>query len=60
LRVVYGSAVEVMPGIASSVGNLYAVYPSRRYLPPAVTAFVDMVVERMLPLAVQLGAQVAT
>lgn len=60
MSVVYGSAVEVMPGIASSVGNLYVVYPSRRHVPPAVTAFVDMVVERMLPLAVQLGVQHAT
>ncbi|QDL52933.1 LysR family transcriptional regulator [Rhodoferax aquaticus] len=55
-----GRLVEVLPGIASSVGNLYVVYPSRRHVPPAVTAFVDMVVERMVPLAAQLGAQPAT
>ena len=45
-----GELVEVLPGIASSVGNLYVVYPSRRYVPPAVTAFVEMTVQRLAPL----------
>ncbi len=45
-----GDLVEVLPGVASSVGNLYVVYPSRRYVPPAVTAFVEMTVQRLAPL----------
>lgn len=36
--------------LASSVGNRYAVYPSRRHVPPAVTAFVEMTVQRLTPL----------
>lgn len=48
-----GELVEVLPGIASSVGNLYVVYPSRRYVPPAVTAFVEMTVQRLAPLIQQ-------
>ncbi len=45
-----GELVEVLPGVASSVGNLYVVYPSRRHVPPAVTAFVEMTVQRLGPL----------
>ncbi|QTN27276.1 LysR family transcriptional regulator [Rhodoferax sp. AJA081-3] len=45
-----GELVEVLPGVASSVGNMYVVYPSRRYVPPAVTAFVEMMVQRLAPL----------
>ena len=42
-----GQLVEVLPGIASSAGGLYVVYPSRRYVPRAVTAFVDMTVQHL-------------
>ncbi len=42
-----GELVEVLPGLASSVGNLYVVYPSRRHVPRAVSAFVDMTVQRL-------------
>lgn len=45
-----GELVEVLPGVASSVGNLYVVYPSRRHVPRAVTAFVEMTVQRLAPL----------
>lgn len=45
-----GELVEVLPSIASSVGNLYVVYPSRRHVPRAVTAFVEMTVQRLGPL----------
>ena len=45
-----GELVEVLPGVASSVGNLYVVYPSRRHVPRAVTAFVEMTVQRLTPL----------
>jgi len=45
-----GELVEVLPGVASSVGNLYVVYPSRRHVPRAVTAFVEMTVQRLGPL----------
>jgi LysR family transcriptional regulator AphB len=45
-----GELVEVLPGVASSVGNLYVVYPSRRHVPPAVTAFMEMTVQRLAPL----------
>jgi hypothetical protein len=37
----------VLPGVASSVGNLYVVYPSRRHVPRAVTAFVEMTAQRL-------------
>ena len=42
-----GELVEVLPGVASNVGNLYVVYSSRRHVPRAVTAFVDMTVQRL-------------
>ena len=42
-----GELVEVLPGVASSVGNLYVVYPSRRHVPRAVTAFVEMTAQRL-------------
>lgn len=48
-----GALVQVLPAVASSVGNLYVVYPSRRHVPRAVTAFVEMAVQR---LAALLGA----
>ena len=47
-----GELVEVLPGIASSAGNMYVVYPSRRHVPRAVTAFVEMTVQRLAPLIV--------
>ena len=40
-----GELVEVLPGVATAPGGLYAVFPSRRHLPRAVTAFVDRVAE---------------
>ena len=42
-----GELVQVLPGVACSVGNLYVVYPSRRHVPRAVTAFVEMAVQRI-------------
>jgi DNA-binding transcriptional LysR family regulator len=42
-----GALAEVLQGVASSVGNLYVVYPSRRHVPRAVTAFVEMVVQHL-------------
>jgi DNA-binding transcriptional LysR family regulator len=42
-----GELVEVLPGVASAPGGLYVVYPSRRHVPRAVTAFVDMVAKRI-------------
>lgn len=45
-----GELVEVLPGVASSVGNMYVVYPCRRHVPRAVTAFVEMTVQRLAPL----------
>jgi DNA-binding transcriptional LysR family regulator len=45
-----GALVQVLPGVASSVGNLYVVYPSRRHVPRAVTAFVEMTVQRISAL----------
>ena len=45
-----GELVQVLPGVASSVGNLYVVYPSRRHVPRAVTAFVEMTEQRLAPL----------
>lgn len=42
-----GELVEVLPGVASGVGNMYVVYPSRRHVPRAVTEFVEMTVQRL-------------
>lgn len=42
-----GELVEVLPGVASAPGGLYVVYPSRRHVPHAVMAFVDMVSQRI-------------
>ena len=54
-----GELLEVLPGVASKVGNLYVVYPSRRHVPKAVTAFVDMALERLSALVSQPEAQSA-
>ena len=40
--------MEVLPGMASAPGGLFVVYPSRRHVPRAVTAFVEMAVQRLL------------
>lgn len=45
-----GELVEVLPGVACSVGNMHVVYPSRRHVPRAVTVFVEMTVQRLAPL----------
>lgn len=42
-----GDLVEILPGVASNMGNLFIVYASRRHLPTAVAAFVDMAVQRL-------------
>ncbi len=42
-----GELVEVLPGVARNMGNLYVVYSSRRHVPRAVTAFVDMTIQRL-------------
>jgi len=43
-----GRLVEVLPGVASAPAGLYVVYPSRRHIPRAVTAFVEMAAQRLL------------
>ncbi len=43
-----GDLVEVLPGVVSATGHLYVVYPSRRHVPSAVTAFVNMTTQRWL------------
>lgn len=45
-----GELVEVLPGAAGDVGSLYVVYPSRRFTPRAVIAFVEMVEKRLADL----------
>ena len=42
-----GQLTPILTGWQKSSGGFYAVYPSRRQVPRAVTAFVDMVVQRM-------------
>jgi DNA-binding transcriptional LysR family regulator len=49
-KLLSGELVEVLPGVASTVGNLYVVYPSRRYVPHAVAVFVDMVEKRLVDI----------
>ena len=41
-----GSLVPVLEGFAAPVSPIYAVYPSRRFLPAKIRAFVDFLVER--------------
>jgi DNA-binding transcriptional LysR family regulator len=43
-----GALVEVLHGVASAPGGLFVVYPSRRHVPRAVTAFVEMAVQRLV------------
>ncbi|APW44540.1 LysR family transcriptional regulator [Rhodoferax saidenbachensis] len=43
-----GTLVEVLPGVASAPAGLFVVYPSRRHVPRAVTAFVEMAVQRLM------------
>jgi len=38
-----------LPGVASAPAGLFVVYPSRRHVPRAVTAFVEMAVQRLVP-----------
>jgi DNA-binding transcriptional LysR family regulator len=45
-----GLLVEVLPGVASAPGGLFVVYPSRRHVPRAVTAFVEMAVQRLVAM----------
>lgn len=45
-----GELVEVLKGVAINVGNLYAVYPSRRHVPRAVTALVDTMIQHLAEL----------
>lgn len=52
-----GELVPVLPGVASSVGNFYVVYPSRRHVARAVTAFVDMAVDRLAAVIPTLPAE---
>ena len=40
-----GELVELLPEAALEGVGIYVVYPSRKYLTPAVRAFVDLVVE---------------
>lgn len=42
-----GRLVEVLPGVASAPAGLFVVYPSRRHVPRAVTAFVEMAAQRL-------------
>ena len=37
----------VLPGYGATPGGIYAVHPSNRHVPLAVTAFVDFVAERL-------------
>lgn len=45
-----GELVEVLSRAASNVGNLYVVYPSRRFVPNAVALFVEMAEKRLMDL----------
>ncbi len=44
-----GQLVELLPDVALPVGELYAVYPSRRFQALKVRAFLDFVIERLPP-----------
>ncbi|HVJ61175.1 MAG TPA: LysR family transcriptional regulator [Tahibacter sp.] len=43
-----GALVHVLPEYRRTVGGVYAVYPSRRQLSPAIGAFIDYVSEAMV------------
>ena len=42
-----GELVEVLPQYRSIELGVYAVYPSRKHLPPKVRALIDFLVERL-------------
>ena len=42
-----GQLTQILAGWEKSSGGFYAVYPSRRQIPRAVSAFVDLVLQRM-------------
>ena len=42
-----GQLTQILAGWGKSSGGFYAVYPSRRQIPRAVSAFVDLVLQRM-------------
>ncbi|MBF7729204.1 LysR family transcriptional regulator [Pseudomonas sp. N040] len=44
-----GQLVELMPEVALPMGELYAVYPSRRFQAMKVRAFLDFVIQRLPP-----------
>jgi DNA-binding transcriptional LysR family regulator len=45
-----GRLVQVLPGHGQSGGGFHVVYPSRRHIPRAVTAFVEMTLEHLATL----------
>jgi DNA-binding transcriptional LysR family regulator len=49
------SLIHVLPGVATAPGGLFVVYPSRRHVPRAVTAFVEMCVQHISGLNVQMS-----
>jgi DNA-binding transcriptional LysR family regulator len=44
-----GQLIELLPGVPLPVGEIYAVYPSRRFQALKVRAFLDFVIERLPP-----------
>jgi len=46
-----GRLVELMPDYQAGNLGVYAVYPSRRYMPPKIRALIDFLVEQLSPQA---------
>jgi len=44
-----GALVEVMPGYRSAELGIYAVYPTRKHMPPKVRLLVDHLAQRLVP-----------
>jgi DNA-binding transcriptional LysR family regulator len=47
LDVQAGRLVPVLPQYQRTSGSMFVLYPSRRHLPTAVSAFIGMVVEKL-------------
>ena len=49
MKYLSGELIELLPEVPLPVGEIYAVYPSRRFQALKVRAFLDFVIERLPP-----------
>lgn len=44
-----GTLVRLFPGLSSTAGSMYAVFPRREYMPAKTRAFIDFLVQALAP-----------